>query len=774
MDEPTDNCPECDARLSPTNLRCPACGHDVSSLIETRPFPEPGPTAQAGPERIGDFRIIRRIGQGGMASVFEAHQESMRRSVALKVLDTGYSLSGGDAARFEREAWIGGRLSHPNIVGVYDQGADGTAHYIAMQFVDGGSLLDFIRETRERRKKQPGSDSAWRTDYVGRIVRLFVEVADALQHVHEMGIVHRDIKPGNLLLTRDHARMLLSDFGLARDTETSRMTRRGDLLGTIRYMSPEQLLAQRVTVDHRTDIYSLGVSLYEAVTLDLPYSGDSAEAYMSAVSTKEPVPARKRNRAVPKDLETVLIKCLERDPSRRYPSAAELKQDLLRYLEDRPVIARRPGAALKTVRFVKRHRMALGGLALTAMLGAGALGLWTRAAQERRDMERIRWTLDQVIDTGSEPQELEPDWERLQEKLQAAVRADPGGGLALTAMHAACGAEAAIPAAFALRSVGSEIQMFSSKAFNPGIDFTCLLESEIAWDGGPWRPSMWTRLHFNSRDFSRFGFGSNPRLDRKTVGEQFTSGPHRVEIRLKTTLFDGINPSVNDWSAVASAVEVPADLRSQSPRGQFSKRLGSYSVSLFDEYPPDFPKRIAAEDITGMDAWFRLDRIRLVQFRVPPKAGSCLELAVPDGGGNLLCQIDAPTDAAGRLERLEMTGLFNPQTSFPIAAEATLYLEALPEPIARFSLSLGGGRISTQFEVWRSIGGTKVSGEEWIYLQKWRSVLLPDGNRRGRLDLVPSRDVALKSGHVDRFIDRKLSLPVQIEVNTFEAKWTEK
>ena len=142
------------------------------------------------------------------------------------------------------------------------------------------------------------------------MVRLFVGLADALEHVHRAGVVHRDIKPLNLLVVEGRECLLLTDFGLAGDETASRMTRRGDFMGTIRYMSPEQLLAHRTRVDHRSDIWSLGASLYEAVTLDLPFSAPSEEAYISAVAMKEPIAARTRNRSVPHDLETILMKCL--------------------------------------------------------------------------------------------------------------------------------------------------------------------------------------------------------------------------------------------------------------------------------------------------------------------------------------------------------------------------------------------------------------------------------------------------------------------------------
>ena len=223
-------------------------------------------------KHLGDFQIVRMLGAGGMGCVYEAYQPSMRRKVALKVLTPGAIPSSGLASRFEREAWIAGRLSHPNIVRAYSQGIDSGIHYIAMELVDGISLAAEIQCAKAEADR--GAPSA--TPYANRVrhmISLFMQVADALGHVHENGIIHRDIKPQNLLLTKDSSRLLLTDFGLARENTSDQLTRRGDFLGTIRYMSPEQLLSQRVKVDRRTDIWSLGVSLYEAVTLSCPTSG---------------------------------------------------------------------------------------------------------------------------------------------------------------------------------------------------------------------------------------------------------------------------------------------------------------------------------------------------------------------------------------------------------------------------------------------------------------------------------------------------------------------
>jgi hypothetical protein len=229
------------------------------------------------------------------------------------------------------------------------------------------------------------------------MVSLFADVAGAFYYVHQRGVVHRDIKPSNLVLSEDGSRLMITDFGLARDAESASLTRPGDFMGTVRYMSPEQLLAQRIKVDHRSDIWSLGVSLYEAVTLDLPYSGDSEEAFIGAISTKDPVPARARDSAVPRDLETILMKCLERDPERRYASAAELEQDLRRFLADEPVLARRPGPLLKTARFAKRRR-ALVAVIVVAVAVLSVIGV--RSSHQNRLRERYTATLARLEGRG--------------------------------------------------------------------------------------------------------------------------------------------------------------------------------------------------------------------------------------------------------------------------------------------------------------------------------------------------------------------------------------
>ena len=243
---------------------------------------------ETAPSQIGEFRIEALLGRGGMGAVYLAYQESMRRRVALKVLDFGAHLTADDITRFEREAWVGGRLQHPNIVRVFAQGVAGTNHYIAMELIEGGSLHDEIERAKATLGSlKPQQSGPWR-NRIKHMVSLFIRVVDALSYVHRSGIVHRDIKPLNLLLDRGEGRLLVTDFGLAWDEAASSLTRTGNILGTLRYMSPEQLRAGWPRVDSRSDIWSVGVSLYQAVTLEFPFPGETVKYSMSVPRRSPP------------------------------------------------------------------------------------------------------------------------------------------------------------------------------------------------------------------------------------------------------------------------------------------------------------------------------------------------------------------------------------------------------------------------------------------------------------------------------------------------------
>jgi tetratricopeptide (TPR) repeat protein len=347
-------------------------------------------------ESLGDFRLLREVGRGGMAVVYEAEQASLGRRVALKVLPFAAVLDPKQLQRFKNEALAAAHLRHPHIVPVYGVGCERGVHYYAMQYVEGQSLDAAIRELRHGvpasgpRTPVSSHGSNRERSYVRMAAELGAQAAEALDHAHQMGIVHRDVKPGNLLV--DAAGSLwVTDFGLARSAFDVGLTMTGELLGTVRYMSPEQALAKRVPVDHRTDVYSLGATLYELLTLEPAFPGEDAHRVIQDLATKDPVSPRRLNPALPVDLETILLKAMSKDPSARYATALEMADDLRRFLGDEPVRARRPPLAARAGRWARRHK---GLVAATAVALVAAVGvLVVDAVRVSRALDRAEANL---------------------------------------------------------------------------------------------------------------------------------------------------------------------------------------------------------------------------------------------------------------------------------------------------------------------------------------------------------------------------------------------
>src|SRR6516162_7766618 len=327
-------------------------------------------------QHLGDFELIRELGRGGMGIVFEARQVSLNRKVALKVLSGSLGLTSKAVIRFKREAEAAAKLHHTNIVPVYATGEHEGTHFYAMELIEGPSLDRIVKELRHAKGDEASSDgeavtclpadlgltvpfvetSVTPTDsgsgtssklsidhrYFDTVAGMIADVADALDHAHKHKVLHRDIKPSNLLLAPD-GRLSINDFGLARMLEQPGMTMTGEFVGTPTYMSPEQITAGRIPLDHRTDIYSLGATLYELLTFQPPFGGQSREQVLAQIVQKEPRPPRKLNPKVPVDLETVCLKALEKDPDRRYQMAGAMADDLRRYVNRFAITARRAG-----------------------------------------------------------------------------------------------------------------------------------------------------------------------------------------------------------------------------------------------------------------------------------------------------------------------------------------------------------------------------------------------------------------------------------------------
>jgi serine/threonine protein kinase len=391
-----------------------------------------GGLASLGPvklDRLGDFRIIREIGRGGMGIVFEAEQESLNRHVALKVLPRQALLERRHLARFKREARLASRLHHTNIVQVYGVGEQDGFHYYVMQYVRGvgldklvarlarqvgcGAIIGQVLVTPEadtigpigrigpitgQVHETPGAETdtatadalleqVWTSlagqaaadaghcpladaQYYRRVAGIGVQAAEALAYAHEQGTLHRDVKPANVLVD-DHGVVWVTDFGLAKSANGPDVTQPDDLTGTLRYLPPERLAGR---VDARGDVYGLGLTLYELLTGRCGYDESDRSALIRKISETSPPAPRRINPTVPCDLETIVLKAVAREPQGRYASASALADDLRRFIEDRPILARPVGPAERLWRWCRRNR-AVAVLSAATMLLVVAVAL---------------------------------------------------------------------------------------------------------------------------------------------------------------------------------------------------------------------------------------------------------------------------------------------------------------------------------------------------------------------------------------------------------------
>jgi eukaryotic-like serine/threonine-protein kinase len=331
------------------------------------------PRASAPPDRLGEFRVVRELGRGGMGVVYEAVQESLGRHVALKVIHNIH-LSAKRLERFQREARAVAQLHHTHIVPIFGVGEQDGVPYYVMQYIKGCGLDDLVATWRKDDRHR--NDEHWRF-----VARVGAQAAEALDYAHSQGILHRDVKPPNLLID-EHQSIWITDFGLAKLTGQDDLTASGDVLGTLRYLAPEALRGQ---TDHRGDVYSLGLTLYELLTLNAPFGGLSPSELLRHVNEEQPVRPRKIAPAIPRDLETIVLKAIAREPDHRYRSAGALAADLRRFLEDRPIFARRATPAERLWRLARRNRVAAAMTAFTAIVVVAALayGGWAYTSKAR-------------------------------------------------------------------------------------------------------------------------------------------------------------------------------------------------------------------------------------------------------------------------------------------------------------------------------------------------------------------------------------------------------
>jgi serine/threonine protein kinase len=396
---------------------------------------------------LGEFRLVRELGRGGMGIVYEAAQIALGRRVALKVLSGTAALDPLRLQRFRVETQAVAQLNHPHIVPIFAVGSDHGTHFYAMQYIDGPTMAEVIHQQR-RLSRGPVKNAEGRprpaaalspsvpTPLVGAdtaaevrngftehsppspggsgmstsrnrgafrvLARLAIQAAEALAHAHAMGILHRDIKPSNLLVD-SRGDLWVTDFGLARFQDESGLTRTGDLLGTLRYMAPELVLGRRTVHDPRSDIYSLGATIYELLTLRPAFDGHEREVLLWQISQEEPTQPSRIDAAIPRDLETIVLKAMDKEPQRRYATAVELAEDLRRYLSDEPIRARRPTPIERAAKWARRHRAVLRAAAAVAFLALSIATplLWWEQRNTGRANDDLRRAFGQA-DAGFE------------------------------------------------------------------------------------------------------------------------------------------------------------------------------------------------------------------------------------------------------------------------------------------------------------------------------------------------------------------------------------
>ncbi|KAA3614494.1 MAG: hypothetical protein DWQ01_01975 [Planctomycetota bacterium] len=381
---------------------------------------EPGsvsedPPGDFGLGKVGPYQVLNEIGQGGKGVVYLARHEESRKLVALKALQPFMRLAPTHRARFDREGQAVAKLGHPGIVDFEEYLVHQGNPLLVLEYVEGTNLAEEIERAAGKTKGTPEIlRSTGGRSFFEVVTRITLEIAEALAHAHEQSIIHRDIKPHNILLTRD-GRPKVTDFGLARDMDRTGITRTGEREGTLEYMSPEQVEAQKTQIDCRTDIYSLGVVFYEMLTLKRPFTAKTERQILQNISRGHSRKVRSVNPQVPVDLETICHRAMERRPQDRYASAVEMAEDLQRFLDHEAILARPPGWWKKAQRWAERHKLALSAAALFPLLLWAGISLDASRTRDSRRLSLLQNLADSLEYFQRLPVSQVPEVEAVQE-----------------------------------------------------------------------------------------------------------------------------------------------------------------------------------------------------------------------------------------------------------------------------------------------------------------------------------------------------------------------
>ncbi len=416
---------------------------------------------------IDGYEILGVLGRGGMGVVYRAVQTKLKRTVALKILPSVVGGANPQAvARFRREATAAAKLHHTHIIPIHDFGESHHTWYYTMELVNGLPLNEVISRfaaesaptlspsrlaeflaaltpgsevtipldapaegalRADGSRGLPGTSSGRGRAYYQQVARWMADAADALAYAHGERIVHRDVKPSNFILSAD-GRIMVADFGLALVADENSMTMSGSLLGTLLYMSPEQAMGKRMGIDHRTDIWSLGAVMYELLTLRPAFAGPDQKEILSNIITRDPRRPHQVAPPVPRDLETICLKALEKDPRARYDTARAMADDLRRFINDLPITAKPPGPVGRTIKFVRRHRAGVAAAAaLVALVLLALTATLLLSASFRRNREqRLTALIKQGIDDGEARK-----WDAAESAFNEALKVHPDHAPAL-------------------------------------------------------------------------------------------------------------------------------------------------------------------------------------------------------------------------------------------------------------------------------------------------------------------------------------------------------
>jgi len=463
--------------------------------------------------KIHEFTIQRLLGHGGMGTVYLAHDDLLRRSVALKFLPE-FLQFGPALERFQQGARAAARLNHPGIVAVYRFEADAQQPFIVMEYVDGETLANVLKRSRQ----SDGVDSR------AKLLDIVLQVAEALDYAHRQRVIHRDTKPSNILVNvQGHAKV--TDFGIAKILSEDPATAQSAAVGTCYYMSPEQASLASVSVDERTDVFSLGVILYEALANQRPFDGQTDQQVIQAVLHRDPTPLRKLAPNISKDLATVCQRALEKRPEDRFPSMAHLAAELRSCIRGEPIISRPPSAWRRTKRWVRVHRTGvLAGSAALAVLVAASLGLIARQAHlASLGTLVVRAELTQ---SGS--------------VRAVALRWDPSGSNLSPEMELG-----SLPIRVRLAPGWYRVRLYSGATLLADFDDVIVAGSEVTRDVGEANGDSTTMVTFNASDFEW------------TVRNPMTGATEHQSFALPAFSIDAAEVSNADYQAFVTATGHP-------------------------------------------------------------------------------------------------------------------------------------------------------------------------------------------------------------------------